>query len=134
MFKKPPFNINLPPDNRDYLKRYRELERRGLTRTRKDMQQRREIRKEMEDTYDKEGDDVWIKGEWVKTKTVYDKCKTNKEVTNYTPSFRKIIPDDMNSYLLDIYMETMKEIVNEYKEKRKKRLQLKKEKKKGENR
>jgi hypothetical protein len=38
LFKKPPFNIALPPDNRDYLKRYRELERRGLTGTRKDKQ------------------------------------------------------------------------------------------------
>jgi hypothetical protein len=36
------------------------------------MQLRREIRKEMEDAYDKEGDDVWIDGIWVKTRTIYD--------------------------------------------------------------
>jgi hypothetical protein len=30
-FKEPPFNINLPPDNRDTLKRIKELEKRGLT-------------------------------------------------------------------------------------------------------
>jgi hypothetical protein len=114
------------------LKRYRELERRGLTRIRKGMQQRREIRKEMEDAYDKEGDDVWIKGDWVKTKTVYDKSKTNKEVANYTPSFRRIIPDDMNPVLLVIYMEIMKEIVDEYKEKRKKEAAIRKREKEKE--
>jgi hypothetical protein len=70
------------------LQRYKELEKRGLYRTRKDMQKRREIRKEMEDAYDKEGDDVYIKGDWVKTKAVYDKSKTNKEITNYAPPFR----------------------------------------------
>jgi hypothetical protein len=59
----------------------------------------------------------------VKTKVVYDKSKINKEVANYTPSFRKIITVDMNPVLLDIYMETMKEIVDEYKEKRKKKRQ-----------
>jgi hypothetical protein len=71
--------------------------------------------------YIKEGDDVWIKGDWVKTKTVYDKSKINKEVVNYTPLFKRIIPDDMNPVLLDIYMETIKEIVDEYKEKRKRK-------------
>jgi hypothetical protein len=47
-FKKPPFNINLPPDNRDWFKRCKEIKGRGLAKT----------RKEMEDAYDKEGDDV----------------------------------------------------------------------------
>jgi hypothetical protein len=114
------------------MKRYKELERKGLTRSRKDKQQRREIRKEMEDAYDKEGDDVWIKGDWVKTNAVYDKSKTNKEVINYTPSFRKIIPDDTNPILLDIYMEIMKEIVDEYKEKRKKEAAIRKREKERE--
>jgi hypothetical protein len=86
----------------------------------------------MEDEYDKEGDDVWIKGERVKTKAVYEKSKTNKEVTNYTASFRRIVPDDMNSYLLDIYMETMEAIVNEYKEKRKKEASIRKREKERE--
>jgi hypothetical protein len=90
------------------------------------MQQRREIRKEMEDAYNKEDDDVMVNGEWVKTKTIYDKSKTNKEVINYTPSFRRIIQDDINPYLLDIYNKTMKEIVNENKEKRKKEAAIKK--------
>jgi hypothetical protein len=82
--KKPPFNIALPPNNKDYTKRQNELKKKGLTRTRKDMQHRREIRKETEDAYDKEGGDVMVNGEWVKMKTIYDKSKTNKEVTNYT--------------------------------------------------
>jgi hypothetical protein len=47
-------------------------------------------------------------------------------VTEYTPSFRKIIPDSMNPYILDIYNETTKEIIDEYKEKRKKEAVTKK--------
>jgi hypothetical protein len=80
----------------------------------------------MEDAYIKEGDDVNIKGVWVKTRAIYDRNKTNKEVTEYTPSFRKIIPDNMNPVLLNIYTDTMEEIVNEYKEKRKKEAAIKK--------
>jgi hypothetical protein len=64
------------------------------------VKQRREIKEEMEGVYNKEGDDVWINGEWVKTKTVYNKSKTNKEITSYTPSFRKKIPDNVNPVLL----------------------------------
>jgi hypothetical protein len=66
--KKPPFNIVIPHDNRYYCERFMEIEKIGLTITRKDAQQKREIRKEMGDAYINEGDDVWIKGEWVKTK------------------------------------------------------------------
>jgi hypothetical protein len=31
-------------------------------------------------------------------KAVYDKSKINKEITSYIPSFRKIIPEDMNPF------------------------------------
>jgi hypothetical protein len=92
-----------------------------------------QLRKEMEDAYIKEEDDVWIKGEWVKAKAIYDRSKTNKEVTEYTPSFRKIIPENMNSYLLSIYTDTMDAIVNEYKEKRKKEAAIRKREKKKKN-
>jgi hypothetical protein len=87
----------------------------------------------MEDAYIKEGDDVNIGGVWVKTKTIYDRHKTNKEVFEYTLSFRKIIPDDRNPVLLNIYTDIMEEIVNEYKEKRKKEAAIKKRKKKERN-
>jgi hypothetical protein len=93
------------------------------------MQQRRQIKKEMEDAYDKEGNDVMVNGEWVKIKAIYDKSKTNKEVTNYTPSFRRIIPDEMNLSLRSIYIDTMKEIVDEYKEKSKKEAAIRKREK-----
>jgi hypothetical protein len=69
----------------------------------------------------------------VKTKAVYDRNKTNKEITNYTPSFRRIIPDDVNPILLNIYMEIMEEIVNEYKEKRRKKAEISKREKEKKN-
>jgi hypothetical protein len=106
-----------------------ELEKRRLTVTRKDAQHKREIIKEMEDAYIKEGDDVLIKGEWVKAKAIYDRSKTNNEVTEYTPSFRKIISDDMNPCLLNIYTNTMEAIVNEYMEKRKRETAIRKREK-----
>jgi hypothetical protein len=90
------------------MKRHKELEKKGLTRTRKDLQQRREIRKEMEDAMTK---------------------KEMMLVINYTPSFRKIIPDEMNPYLRSIYIGTMKEIVDEHNKKRKKEAAVKKREK-----
>jgi hypothetical protein len=52
--KEAPFNIAVPPDNRSTLERERELKRKGLTVTRKEAEQRRKIRKEMEEAYIKE--------------------------------------------------------------------------------
>jgi hypothetical protein len=87
----------------------------------------------MEEAYNKEGDVVWVKGEWVKTKTIFDKSKTNKEITKYSPSFRKIRPDNMNPVTLNIYTDIMEDIVKEYKEKRKKEAPEKKREKKRRN-
>jgi hypothetical protein len=50
----------------------------------------------------------------VKAKAVYDKSKTNKEITKCTPSSRKLIPENMEPFLISIYNDTMEEIVNEY--------------------
>jgi hypothetical protein len=60
---KPPFNIIVPPNNRSTEERYQKLKRNGLTVTRKEAQQRREIRKEMEESYVKEGEDIWKRGD-----------------------------------------------------------------------
>jgi hypothetical protein len=43
------FNIALPHNDKYFNVRYIELKKRGLTRSRKDAKQRREIRKEMEE-------------------------------------------------------------------------------------
>jgi hypothetical protein len=130
--KKPSFNIVLPFNNVYFGERYEEIKKKGLDISRKERQQKREIRKEMEDAYIKEGDDVYIKGELVNAKAVYSRNKTNKEVTEYTPSFRKIISDDMNPIILNIYTDAMEEIVKEYKEKRKKEAVMKKSEKERE--
>jgi hypothetical protein len=56
--KEPPFNISVPPDNRSTLEREQELKRKELYGTRKEAEQRRKIRKEMEEAYIKEGEDI----------------------------------------------------------------------------
>jgi hypothetical protein len=120
LIKEQPFNVIVPRDNRSIEERYQELKRKGLTVTRKEAVQRRKIREEMEKTYIKEGEDVWIKGDSVKIKTIYDSSKLNKEITEYTPSFRKTISDDMNPVILEYYTDAMKDMVETYKMKRKK--------------
>jgi hypothetical protein len=53
--KEPPFNTVVPLDNRSTEERYQEVKRKGLTITRKEAEQRRKIREEMEEAYVKEG-------------------------------------------------------------------------------
>jgi hypothetical protein len=61
-----------------------------------------------------------IKGEWVKSKTIYNNNKSNKEITEYTPFFRKTVSDDLNQIILEYYTDAMKDIIETYKMKRKK--------------
>jgi hypothetical protein len=86
----------------------------------------------MEEAYIKEGEDIWIKGDWVKTKTIYDNNKLNKEIPEYTPSFRKVISDDMNRVISEYYIDAMKDIVVTYKMKRKREEREKKKQKEKE--
>jgi hypothetical protein len=47
--------------------------------TRREDQIKRDIRKTLEEAYIKEGEDTIVKGEWDKTKTIYDNSKLNKK-------------------------------------------------------
>jgi hypothetical protein len=113
--KEVQFNIAVPPDHRSTTEREREIERRGSHGTRKEAEQKRKIKKEMEESYIKEGEDIWIKSDWVKTETIYENNNLNKDITEYTPSFRRIFPADMNPVILNYYTDAMKDIVEENK-------------------
>jgi hypothetical protein len=64
-----PFRIKVPHNSSTDMTRYNEVKRLGLNRTRKDARERRRIKKELEDAYVKEGEDVEIGGIWVKKET-----------------------------------------------------------------
>jgi hypothetical protein len=65
----------------------------------------------------------------MKTKTIYDNSKSNKVINEYTPSFRKIFPKDMNPVMLNYYTEAMKDMVEENKLRRKREVrEMKKQK------
>jgi hypothetical protein len=75
-FENFPFNLIIPKDKRNYLgERYKEMERKGLTIFRKDYQERKEIREELENTYIEEGEDAYIDGTWVKVTKIMKKLQ-----------------------------------------------------------
>jgi hypothetical protein len=77
-------------------------------------------KKEIEDAYVKEGENVEVDGIWVKAKKLFDKNKNNRGVTNYEPSFKINIDWGMNPVTLNIYTDMIKEIIDENRVRRKK--------------
>jgi hypothetical protein len=119
-FKEPPFNFAIPIEDRStYNERFKNWKKR-VNEARKDIEVLRKIREEMEEAYIKEGEGVCIRGAWEKAKKIYNVNKSNKEITEYTPSFRKTISENLGPRLSSLYDDVMKEIVNAHKEEGKK--------------
>jgi hypothetical protein len=119
-FKDEPYNFMLASfDENKYISWRKEIERKGYNFTRREKSESDTIREKLEERNIKEGADIEVDGIWVKSKSLYSKGKENKETTQRVLSFRENYDVEiMEPYRRDIYWETMKQIVNEYKEKR----------------
>jgi hypothetical protein len=110
-----------------------EIRRKCYNKTRGEIREIEAIKKELEESYIKEGADTEVDGIWVKTKSIYNKGKENKNVINQTLSFKINHDwDKMKPYKRDIYWEEMKKIVNKYKDIRINAARVNKEKKERE--
>jgi hypothetical protein len=119
----------------NYYEWRKEIEKKGYNHSRGEIRDIEAIKKEVEESYIKEGADTEIDGLWVKTKSIYSKDKENKNVINQTLSFKLNHDwDKMDPQKREIYWDEMKRTVNKYKEIRINAARIKKEKKERERR
>jgi hypothetical protein len=87
--ERKPYRISVPDDtdHEIYFNRKREIEKMGYSLKRSEIAELKRIRKELEDVYDKNGEDVEIDGVWVKANKFINKNKENETVVKHQKSF-----------------------------------------------